>query len=142
MFDKYIIRESGSRHTSIDADIRVHRAPTDKSVELLNEMQEKALKNILGTIKIEDNKFNYVITFYLDFRYQKTVAETQFTLNGKKYNVKCDVEDRYRNDLYGFVSELHKELSKKLAAVILEGTLESLSEDNKSVLNLIQGRII
>ena len=34
--------------------VTINRAPTDQSVALLNEMQDKAVKNLIKTVNIKD----------------------------------------------------------------------------------------
>jgi len=53
MFDKYFISK-GPSHVSHSTTVHEHRAPTDKSVELLKEFEEKAMAKIVETIVIRD----------------------------------------------------------------------------------------
>ena len=42
----------------IDVTVKEHRAPTDESVKLLRELEDKALQSILSTIKLESTPFD------------------------------------------------------------------------------------
>jgi neutral trehalase len=53
MLDKYFIQR-GPSHVTHNTTVHEHRAPTDQSVELLQEMQEKALKSVVDTIVLRD----------------------------------------------------------------------------------------
>jgi len=44
--------------TKVDVTIKEHRAPTDESVKLLKELEDKALSRILGTLKLESTPFD------------------------------------------------------------------------------------
>jgi hypothetical protein len=128
--------------TNIDADIRIHKAPTDKSIELLNEMQKKALDNILGTIHLQDNQFKYTVTFYHEYRFQKVIAEVQFMLNSGKHSFTCELEpSKYTNDLRSFLLEVKNKLAEKLAEIMLESTLNSLSRENQELIYSIQRKL-
>lgn len=46
--------------------VHEHRAPTDASVKLLNEMRDKTLANIVASIPVEWNGFNANVAHYRD----------------------------------------------------------------------------
>ncbi|MDD5705974.1 MAG: hypothetical protein PHR35_08620 [Kiritimatiellae bacterium] len=80
-----------NRTVNIDCDIpkaleiHHHRAPTEESIRLWEEMREKAYKAILNTIDIHDNSFNIVAVSFgndplLGF---DNVLKFKFMLNGK-----------------------------------------------------------
>ena len=65
-----------------------HKAPTDKSLELLNEMQKKAQRNIITTIKIEENFLKAVAIYYRDeMMMDRMTYHIRFELNGKEYKI-------------------------------------------------------
>ena len=83
-------------------EVTEKRAPTDESVRLLNEMQEKALSNIICKISNErDNSFKWEAYFTniiaFDFN-QAGLLLLKLVVNGKKYEkkikVKCDLMNR------------------------------------------------
>lgn len=80
-------------------EITEKRAPTDDSVKLLNEMQDKAVSNIICKISNErDNAFKWEAYFLnitsFDFT-QAGLLVLSLVVNGKKYEkkikVKCDL---------------------------------------------------
>lgn len=75
--------------------VNEHKAPTDKSVELLNEMQEKAQRNVIATIKIEENFLKAVAIYYRDeMIMDRMTYHIRFELNGKKYTIE-DYIDKF-----------------------------------------------
>lgn len=87
-------------------DVHEHRAPTDQSVKLLNEMEEKARKNIICKVQLDDNILNGVAIVYVDERWTAAklsiVVHLRFSINGKEYffeerysyhDVKAPLED-------------------------------------------------
>lgn len=63
------------------------RAPTDESVRLLNEMEAKALQNIVHKIVIDENHLKGVVVFYKDeFMFNGFTLFIKFILNEKEYS--------------------------------------------------------
>lgn len=59
MGDYFDLRDKSSNPSRVD--VHEHRAPTDESIKLLNEMQEKILKNIVAQFKVDNNDYSYEI---------------------------------------------------------------------------------
>jgi hypothetical protein len=84
------------------------RAPTDESVKLLNEMQEKAKENIVKSVVIDSNELKIVGFVYgggmslgrLDHDYH-----VRFILNGKEYNFKDSFHYTSQDDFYMLIFE-------------------------------------
>jgi len=84
--------------------VTVNRAPTDKSVELLNEMQDKAVKNLIKTVNIKDNIMNGAVLYFIqraDWDGIDFIAK--FSFNGKEYQLKGQVSrmDLSETNRYG-----------------------------------------
>ena len=81
-----------------------HRAPTDDSIKLLIELQEKAEKRILEQIHIEDNKFNILGVFFGNQNVMgNSTLQIRYFLNGKPFTISHEIShyewksmDRYR----------------------------------------------
>jgi hypothetical protein len=81
-----------------------HRAPTDDSVKLLIELQEKAEKRILEQIHIEDNKFNILGVFFGGLNPMGTITlRIRYSINGQFHTISHEISyfewksiDRYR----------------------------------------------
>ena len=87
MFDKYNFTPV-SRPTSMSASINVkeHRAPTDDSIRLLNEMQERARESLVKRYVIDDNYIKGSIYYFEDLLTNDHIVEIRFALNGKEYH--------------------------------------------------------
>ena len=78
----------GGKNVSIEANINVteNRAPTDDSISLLREMEEKARKSVVASYTVEDNVLSGAILVLnqspMDNGFQVYFS---FTLNGKEY---------------------------------------------------------
>ena len=82
----YIFNDRTTHHAS-NVKVTENRAPTDDSVRLLREMEQKALDSVTDRIKIEDNVFGEILVVRESFGLGYLVM---FTLNGEKYKVRVD----------------------------------------------------
>lgn len=87
MFDKYTVTNSPS-HTTSSVRVEEHRSPTDESIRLLNEMEEKALGNIVQRITVDDNNLKGKLLISRDIRNGLDAYELAaiFSINGVKYH--------------------------------------------------------
>lgn len=76
-----------------------HRAPTDESIRLAIELQDKTLQSIIDQRNIAENSFNAQITEYANHRDRKTQFIVSFVLNGKKESFSVDVPYGARPDM-------------------------------------------
>jgi hypothetical protein len=84
-------------HTEVEyvtREVHEHRAPTDASIALLNEMQAKARENIIDTIRIADNGFECVVQIDRDNMMDELRAVAAFSLNGRKLKASCTLSGR------------------------------------------------
>ena len=95
MFDKNINFHHHDNSVKFPGEIKIteKRAPTDDSVKLLKEMENKALDNlILKVSETRSNKFSYEVFFirYADVNslYSKGCMIIKFNCNGKDYSRK------------------------------------------------------
>ena len=101
--------------------ITEHKAPTDESIRLLNEFQEKALKNLIRKVEIKDNIIDgvlFVFRYNLDPNMRRLIF--RFKLNGQEY----EIEDNYeigreaRNIGNLQTQEVVKRMVSKLSTII------------------------
>jgi hypothetical protein len=118
-----------------------NRAVTDKSVELLNEMEQKASENILARIVVEENYLKAkAIVFYQDAMENKLVFLISFTLNGKEYKLeeiasKYDWEHKHAlNGRFGndsIVRAVFKLISEAIAKELMIGATDFMNDITK-----------
>ncbi len=117
--------------------VNEHKAPTDKSVELLNEMQEKAQRNVIATIKIEENFLKAVAIYYRDeMIMDRMTYHIRFELNGKEYTIEDYIDKfEWRQEMsksyMGLGHEtifraLHKKFSEMVANELMKQSPEFL----------------
>lgn len=147
MFNKTVINQQrGTNYVPYAKTVTVNenRAPTDKSVELLNEMQEKASENLIRTIKINNSvceaiaflfRNNYVDNRF-DWMFKVKLNNKEFMFNGyfeddhefKRIVINADINSNWF-DADRFVNKLfHQKLSELIAAEILNQTKYQILE--------------
>jgi len=95
MFNTTHIHNTKDRLVPYEKTVTVteHRAPTDHSVELLNEFTEKAKQNIIDTIHIKNNVIECVVVYYSDDLLKDRINFwLRFKLNDKEYKLNGDIE--------------------------------------------------
>ena len=95
MFNKTFITEQGhTEYVPYEKMVTVNRAPTDKSVELLKEFEDRALQKIVETYFIENSVAKGVVLKTL--KSPISLAETfimVFDLNGKRHRVEKNIKE-------------------------------------------------
>jgi|GEM_PF-1631666 len=116
--------------------VHEHKAPTDESVKLLNEMQQKAESNILKTIKIDENYLKAVVIIFKDNLVENRINYgAKFILNGEEHivedyidifewiNVIEKAKDGFGNTV--ILNAIHKKYSEAIAKQIMLSSMKS-----------------
>lgn len=82
-----------TRTEYVTKDVHIHHAPTDESVKLLREMEEKAKSEILGSVRLDNNQFNCVIHYVRECISMDLVVRVMFELNGKRMNAEVRISE-------------------------------------------------
>ncbi len=108
----------------VTKDVHIHRAPTDESVKLLKEMEEKAEAKVIESVRLEGNGFECVIHTHRDCMSDQTVYRVVFALNGKR----CTVEYAASRDKdpVAAAPEIAKLVSEKIAQEMLPPAFSAL----------------
>lgn len=88
MFDTTIVR-SGASHMTVSEQ----RAPTDDSVRLLRELEDRAMQGILRVVEVKNNLFEGKVIFMRHTPLCEVTAIAMFMLNGHKFTVKSSISD-------------------------------------------------
>ena len=84
--------------------ITENRAPTDESVNILNQMQEKTLQNIIKSVNVKDNTMNAAVLYIVrGMAFDVVDFIAKFTFNGKEYELKGQISrsDMMDTNAYG-----------------------------------------
>lgn len=85
MFNKTTINQSKTEHVPFEKTVKEFKAPTDESIKLLNEFEEKAYQNLLRRTVLNDNVFNCAMHIRKDFREMAHFIDYKIMLNGKEH---------------------------------------------------------
>lgn len=124
MFNTTHIHQHKTEHVPYVKKVEVteKKAPTDESVRLLNEMQEKARENIIHSINIDTNVLKALTVFYRnDIMNPKVEYHIKFQLNDEQFLVKAEMN---HNELINDASSVYKMLFEKTAIAITKEIFE------------------
>ena len=126
MFNTTIIKSSETRLVPYEKTVIEKRAPTDQSVAILYEMQEKCQKAILDSVEIKDNGLEGVAVIRKSPLKLKFEIAYRFTLNGRNYtgSVETNCTSFSQND-----NEALRCLFKAMAIDISEKIVITLMSD-------------
>lgn len=114
-------------------EINEYKAPTEESVKLLNEMQQKARKNIINTIVINDNLLNAVMVFYTeDIASGNVIYHIRFRLNGKDHLIESHItRSELGNDSTSIYGILFQRLSQAITKELIQENPQIINSINK-----------
>lgn len=104
--DTYHVTDKHYHNINLPDTIKVHehKAPTDESIKLLEEMHDKAMKNIIAKVKVDDNLVNGECwIFEQPWNMHEFKLVYKFKINQQEFNIE-ELLDR------GIFMENHKEL--------------------------------
>lgn len=112
MFDTYITRKGGDQYIKKDVTVTEKRAPTDESVKILMEMEEKALDKLVSITKLDSNLFKATWHTFNDCMSDSLNIVCRFEMNGE--------EERFDFRMCKFDCRNDQELVEKVREKILE----------------------
>ena len=119
MFDTYT--QKVMPHYAQHVHSNEHRAPTDESIKILRELEQKARDNILLLVRSDSNNFKYTATVYSDnFQFTHRLR-VQFALNGHPYDLDFELPDRYAaraDDKKAILLRVRDMIAKEIASKI------------------------
>lgn len=126
MFDRAVILHQPRvtehvTHTHVEK-----RAPTDESVRLLKEMEEKAEAKILESIAVTGNGFEGVAHRMSDFMSGREIWRMVFSLNGKRLAAEHSFVPTDRRELGRQMEAFRDAIAKEIATHILTRSIPEL----------------
>jgi hypothetical protein len=88
--DNHYHRHDHSTHIRFPDTIKEIKAPTDESIKMLNEMQEKVIDNVISKIEVKDNVVEgqiYVIDGMRTTASDEVKVICKFKINGQEFVV-------------------------------------------------------
>lgn len=118
MFDTHIHnRREAPRYPQ---EVHEHRAPTDDSIRLYAEMEQKARDSIILAISSKTNGFKYKAAIFDDQAHMRLLMSIWFWLNESEHRVQIELPNRM---MTATVDEwtviIRDEIAKKIATHIV-----------------------
>lgn len=107
MFDTINVRQGPER-----VDVHEHRAPTDASVKLLAEMEQKARDRIEASLDLAGNGFEGTVLIERSLEQPRDIIVAVYKINGKR------MRTEHRSEPYGERLEAIKALMQKVGSDI------------------------
>lgn len=132
MFDTHLLVSGQHTTKIIDRNITVneHRAPTDESVKLLNELTEKAKDNFIGCFDFNNNVFNAIVMLSFEPLTNMVQFLVRYKLNHQSRDVKFEIDanilslDSTQRESFvskRIISEVSKDIALLFQAFIVPG---------------------
>jgi len=117
MFDTHVHRAAPNYPQRIHTEITEQRAPTDDSVRLLREMEDKARDSVLFAIRCDANPFKFRAMVYDDWNRFQKFAHINFWLGEQKYDFEVEVP-KHCISQEECAAAVKEAIAKKLAEIL------------------------
>lgn len=124
--DNHYHRHDNSTHIRFPDTIKEIKAPTDESIRLLNEFQERALDNLIAKVEVKDNLVSGTV---VAFDMARTTASIQheimiickFKLNGQEFVVEKGLtrQELWQDNANKVILGINEKLKDYLKSVML-----------------------
>lgn len=108
-----------TRTEYVTKDVHVHRAPTDKSVELLREMETAARKEVDKAVSVQNTEFACVVHRAHDQMSDSVKLKALFKLNGKPFSATVEKQRNAGDTPQDEFARLRDEVAKVIAGEVL-----------------------
>ena len=132
MFNNYTVKTD--KNSTQNINIVEKRAPTDDSIKLLHEMEEKAFNSVIKQVDVDNNILKGKVVYYgNDYPIQELVCVYSFILSGNRYDVKNSLSfnamkiKTNKDIVFDFYEAISKEITKQL--LLTSKNNENLSKE-------------
>lgn len=124
MFNKTLIIAGRTRTEYVTREVHEHRAPTDESVKLLKEMEEKAADKIVDSVRVGNTTFECVVHTFKDYINDTTELKAIFSLNGKRMTASHTLRNLDKREDQGWIA-LRDKIAQEIATTVLVEALKA-----------------
>lgn len=129
--------ETTVRHGDQNIIVNENKAPTDDSIRILNEMQEKTFKNIMGKIEVPGNELSFKGAVHRDSMFANIIIEVIYNINQYERHVKITLSERewknYELSLEDISKRMSDEIVKDLAEFMGQYIIYNMQGELRSV---------
>jgi len=116
---------------TVRMDVHEHRAPTDDSLKLLREMEEKVKTSILSTFNLDNNIFSGSL---IQSKNDLSIGSNYIfiaKLNGK--DIRVEYSNDFRYDMQTNLQKLVEKVSHTLAVEIIQPALSTFLKQGNNL---------
>jgi tRNA(His) 5'-end guanylyltransferase len=132
MWDKKFYSIDNSYTSPSKINVTENKAPTDDSIRLMKEMEEKIIENIMDKIIVNDNSINIKAVIERDAMAWNNIVRIAYTINGDKRTIQTTLENNKFQTLDEAISEFSerfiKAISDDVADYITRRALNQIGE--------------
>ena len=121
---KIMLMPVPGRAEFVTRTVHEHRAPTDESVRLLREMEERARAQVIASVPLESNYLHGRAEYVMDHAQDQLLGRVIVDVNGKR--VVATVRQQRGVEQREFVAALRDELARVLADEILRDAIRGM----------------
>lgn len=125
MFDSYTYKTTSPSYVSMD--VIEKRAPTDESVRLLKEMEQKARDKIIASIELDSNLVKGRVYVMKDYLSGKNNFAVLMDINGKRVEIKVSTDEYESAEAQ--LQEVYQEIGKRIAAEVMPSVFDSARKE-------------
>jgi hypothetical protein len=111
-----------TQYIPYEKSVKIQHAPTDEGLKLLHEMEQKIKDNLINSIKVEGNVFNFKSMIFLTFNSFNYYGMLGYTLNGKEETIDFEIPYEIRRMEF-------KEKCKTVYDILVKLIAERLARD-------------
>lgn len=117
MFNKtFVFPQTRTEYAPYEKTVTEHRAPTDKSVKLLREMEKAAEDKLISITRLDNNELKATWHVFDDHLSWGMKAVCRFELNGKEHRIDLSLDRYLKSDEIG--RKVYKEVCDKIAELL------------------------
>lgn len=125
MFDNYTYKMASPSHVSMD--VIEKRAPTDESVRLLKEMEQKARDKVIASIELDSNLVKGRVYVMKDYLSGKNKFAVLMDINGKRVEIQVSTNEYESAEAQ--LQEVYQEIGKCIAAEVMPSVFDSARKE-------------
>jgi len=119
-----VVNECARVPSEVHHTVIEKRAPTDESVRLLKEMEEKAQEKVIESIRLGHNGFDCVVQMERDYASDQILLRAVFSLNGKQMVVNHSCSPFKKQDA---IQDLVGKIAETIAIEMLKPAFSELA---------------
>lgn len=121
-------RESTRVSVNSRSEVHEHRAPTDDSVRLLREMEQRVRDEVVKTTIVRDTDFECVVYKTADLMMGDTAFAIVYSLGGKKHRTEYRASARDQLDIDDVSRGIRDAVARDIASVMLASAFNKVKE--------------